>query len=65
MKLVMAVTELTRNRLVIFKLGDYFGVQFWGNTLYRTTFCCSCGKYISFRMQINETLQLKNDFCSR
>ncbi len=25
MKLVMAVTELTRNRLVILKLGDYFG----------------------------------------
>ncbi len=55
----MTVTELTRNRWVIFKLGDYFGVQFWGNTFYGTTFCCSSGKYRSFLVTINEIVQLK------
>ena len=57
----MAVTELTRDRWVIFKLGYYF----WGTVLGETRFTeprCSSGKYRSFQMQINETMQLKNNF---
>ncbi len=65
MKLFIAVTELTRNRWVIFKLMDYFWHSFGENTFYSTTFCCSRDKYRSFQMQMNEKMQLKNDFSSR
>ncbi len=65
MELVMAVTELTRNRWVIFKLGYYFGDMFVGIRFTVPRFCCSSGKYRSFRMQINETPQLHNKFSSR
>ncbi len=42
MKLIIFVTELARNRWVIFKLGDYLGVQFGG-------------KYLSPRQEIDKT----------
>ncbi len=58
----MAVMELTRNSKVIFKLGDILWLQFWGKHVLQNTFCCSSGKYRLLQMQINETMQLKNDF---